>query len=230
MQHNYYAKTQKQQQQIQIFIGAAAFLVVLIFSLIAWATKFYLLVIVVIPIVLSIIAPFFDVPALKKSGKLKYHSLLFISEAPRNGLLKVHGGTLLDYVFVIDGQKNNKQRTRFILRQYVQGLLDLIISYETNNTEPLVVRGTSYIINERTAKRIGFRKVKGDGIQRLILILNYFNVMIQYSIAKGKLSFPRLTDTNTFEATLNELIAKKGEIERLNGMLKKSITSEKNTI
>lgn len=231
MQHNFYIKTKKEQNQIQILIGAAAFIVVLLFSLISWLTRFYLLIIVVIPIVLSIIAPFFDVPSLKKSGKLHYHSLLFISEPPKDGVLKVHGGTLLDYVFVIDRQKNGKQRTRFILQQYVQGLLDLIAAYEAQQNDSLVIRGTSYIINERTAKKIGFRKVKGDGIQQLILFLNYFNVMIQYSISKGKLSFPKLTDTNTFEATLKELIAKKEDIERLNQMLKtKSIESQKNTV
>ncbi|WP_318310121.1 hypothetical protein [Flagellimonas crocea] len=230
MQHKYYIKTKKEQNQIQILIGAAALVVVLLFSLISWLTGFYLLIIVVIPIVLSIIAPFFDVPSLKKSGKLKYHSLLFISEFPKDDVIKVHGGTLLDYVFVIDGKKNAKQRTRFILQQYVQGLLDLISSYEAQQKDSLVIRGTSYIINERTAERIGFSKVKGDSIQQLILILNYFNVMIQYSISKGKLSFPKLTDTYTFEATLKELIEKKEAIERLNQKLKStSINSKKNT-
>ena len=43
-------------------------------------------------------------------------------------MIKIHGGTLFDYVFVIDQKMNGKQRTNFIIQQYLEGLLNLIVS------------------------------------------------------------------------------------------------------
>ncbi|MEH0154492.1 hypothetical protein V6R21_10135 [Limibacter armeniacum] len=225
MQHRFHIKTQRQQSQIQLLIGFVALLVTLLSFLISWVTGAYLIVIVLFSIVLSVIAPFFDTPSLKKSGELIYHSLLFISEKPKNGVIKIHGGTLFDYVFVVDQKMNGKQKTNFIIQQYLQGLLSLIEKSETEEADNAIIRGTSYIINERTAKRIGFRVVDTDSIQKLILIYNYFNILITYSIAKGKLSLPKLSDTKTFEANMNELINRKEYIQSLNEKLKSTIAN-----
>jgi hypothetical protein len=132
---------------------------------------------------------------------------------------------LFDYVFVIDRNLNAKQRTNFIIQLYLEGLLNLIKENENSKSENIKIRGTSYIINNRTAQRIGFKVVKTNYIQKLILIYNYFNVLITYSIAKGKLSFPKLKETRTFETTLNELVNRKDFIRDLNEKLKSTIAN-----
>lgn len=171
-------------------------------------------------IVVSVVAPFFDVPSLVAHGNLRYHSLLFLSEKPKNGIIKIHGGTLFDYVFVIDSKLSGKQRTDFIIQQYLQGLLDLIESLKNDgNTNP-VIRGTSYIIGEKTAKRMGFSIVKTDVTQKFILLFNYVNVLLSYSIAKSKCSFPNLNQTKTFETTLEVILSKAPYIAALNERLK----------
>lgn len=226
MKHRFYTKTEKEQNKILLLIGFGAFIVILSFLFISFKTGFYLIGILVLSIVLSIVAPFFDTPSLKKSKKLIYHSLLFLSEKPKNGVIIIHGGTLFDYVFVLDKKMNGRQRTKFILQQYLQGLLNLIEQYEFNNKNGnLKVRGTSYIINESTAERIGFRINKTDFIQKLIITFNYFNILISSSIAKDKLSFPNLNDTKTFEATLNDLVERKEYIRNLNNKLKSTIAN-----
>jgi hypothetical protein len=204
-------------------IGFCAFIVIVASLFISWKTGIYLLVILTFPITISVIAPFFDTPSLKYSGKLMYQSALFLSEKPNNGVIKIHGGTLFDYVFVIDRNLNGKQRTNFIIQQYLEGLLCLIEEMEKNRSENIKIRGTTYIINNRTAQRIGFTVIKTDAIQKLILILNYFNVLITYSIAKGKLSFPKLKDTKTIETKLSELLERKDFISNLNEKLKRTI-------
>lgn len=225
MKHKFYIKTQKQQRQIQFLIAFSAFIVIVLSFIISWISGFYLLGFFVFPIVLSIIAPFFDTPSLKKSGKLTYHSLLFLSEGNENGIIKLHGGTLFDYVFVIDRKMNGKQRTTFIIQQYLQGLLNLIEENENNKGENIIIRGTSYIINDRTAQRIGFKVTSADSIQKLILIYNFFNVLITYSFAKGKLSFPKLSATKTFETRINDLIERKEYIKSLNDKLIHHLTT-----
>ncbi len=228
MQHKFYIKTEKQQYQIQLLIGFAAFLAILLSFIVSRITGLYVIVILFSSIVLSIIAPFLDTPSQKKSGKLIYHSLLFISEKQKNGIIKIHGGTLFDYVFVLDKKMNGKQRTNFILQQYLQGLLNLIEANGSDTSDP-IIRGTSYIINQRTAERIGFRIINTDMIQKIILIYNYFNVLITYSIAKNKLSFPKLSATKTFEINMHELIKRKTYIEALNEKLKRTLAENVDT-
>jgi hypothetical protein len=131
--------------------------------------------------------------------------------------------------FVIDKKMNGNQRTNFILQQYLQGLLNLIEENENSNVNDLTIRGTSYIINDRTARRVGFKSVRTDNIQKLILIYNYFNVLITYSIAKGKLSFPKLGASKTFEANLSTLVEKKEYIGNLHNKLKNTLASHLST-
>jgi hypothetical protein len=178
----------------------------------------YLIGILTVAITISVIAPFFDMPSLKKNGSMIYFSSLFISEKPKNGLIKIHGGTLFDYYFVIDKKMNGTQRTNFIIQQYLDGLLRLIDEYE--NDKKMKIRGTSYILNKRTAEKIGFEMVETDILQKIILIYNYFNILISNSIAKNKLSFPNLKKTTTFEADVSQLLGRKGYIEKLNKSLK----------
>ncbi len=182
----------------------------------------YLIGFLIFAITLSIIAPFFDMPSLKKSGRMIYYSPLFLSETPKKGLVKIHGGTLFDYCFVIDRKMNGKQRTDFIIQQYLEGLLSFIEAHK--NDQQLKVRGTSYIINDRTAKKIGFKIVKTDLLQKFILVYNYFNILISNTIAKNKLSFPNLNKTRTFEANISQLIERKEYIDKLNQSLKSTLT------
>ena len=87
---------------------------------------------------------------------------------------------------------DGRERSALIIGQYLEGLVKLIDQFQKDNSENLIVRGTSYILNKRTAKKIGFQVVQTDFLQRCILIYNYFNLVCVNSLAKGKLTFPKL--------------------------------------
>ena len=218
MNHRFYNKTKIEQQSILTLIAIRALTIIAVSIIIAVYTGIYLLGIVTFAITLSIIAPFFDMPSLKSSGKIVYYSPLFLAEKPKNKLTRIHGGTLFDYYFVIDRSLNGKQRTDFIIQQYLSGLLAFIEKHKTN--KQMKVRGTSYIINKRTAEKIGFKVVETNMLQKIILIYNYFNVMVSNSIAKNKLAFPKLSNTKTFEADIGQLLAKRDYIKTLSNTLK----------
>ncbi len=222
MEHKFYIKSKKEQNKILAIIAICAILLIIFSIIVSIKLNFYLISILTFAITLSIIAPFFDMPSLKKSGKMVYYSPLFITEKPKNRVIKIHGGTLFDYYFVIDKKLNGKQRTDFIIQQYLQGLLSLIDKY--GNESEMKLEGTSYILNKRTAKKIGFKIVETDFLQKVILIYNYFNILISNSISKNKLSFPNLKETKTFEANFKDLAQRKDYIEKLNNALKNTIT------
>ena len=230
MDHKYYLKSNKEQFQIQIKIGAIA----LIFNLMVFALSLffglYFFVFLSIVITLSIIAPFFDVPALNKKGKLIYYSSLFIAEKENNGVIIIHGGTLFDYVFVINSELSGKQRSKIILQKYLEGILNLINECEKNNNTSVKVKGTSYILNERTANKIGLKFIKIDLLQKLILTFNYVNILISNSIAKRKISFPKINNIKTFESEITELTEYKEFIMELNDKLKSDIVEKNHKI
>jgi len=224
LNHKFYKKNKKEQYKILIVIGICSLTIILVSLIISIHSRIYLIGILTFSITISIIAPFFDMPSLKKNGIITYYSLLFIAEKPKNGIIKIHGGTLFDYYFVIPKKMNGKQRTNFIIQQYLDGLLHLLRKYENN--KKMEIRGTSYIINKRTAEKIGFEIVETDILQKIILIYNYFNILISNSIAKNKLSFPKLNKTKTFKADVSQLLARKEYIEKLNKSLKSTIDNK----
>jgi hypothetical protein len=219
VEHKFYLKTEKEQQRIQLKIAGGAILFNLILLLFLFAIGLPLLSFLSISITLSIIAPFFDTPSLAKQGEIIYYSPLFLTEKEKNGVITIHGGTLFDYYYVIDRSLNGTQRTNLIIKGYLDGLLGLIEEYEDKAPDLIKIRGTSYIINERTANKIGLKKVKTNFLQSLILSFNYFNLMSSYSLAKAKLSFPNLRNIHTFEGSLEELMKQKTYLLRLRKLL-----------
>lgn len=223
-QHSFYSKPRKIQTRIQLLIALAAVafngLLFLIFASLGvfWIALFTL------SVTLTVIAPFFDTPALTSKGHLKYYSPLFLASKPHRGKITIHGGTLFDYVFVIDRKLEGRKRTNLIIQQYLAGLLELISAYEESG-ESLKIKGTSYIINERTASKIGFRVIETDGIQNFILIFNYVNLTIANSFAKGKLAFLNIRQVKTFEADIEQLLERKALIGELNERLKTNLFS-----
>ena len=224
LNHRFYNKNKKEQNRILIVIAICSLTIIILSIIISIYSGIYLIGILIFGITLSIIAPFFDMPSLKKSGRMIYYSPLFITEKPKDGLIKIHGGTLFDYYFVIEKKMNGKQRTDFIIQQYLEGLLNLIEKYERDKN--MKISGTSYIINKRTAEKIGFEIINTDILQRLILTYNYFNILISNSIAKNKLTFPNLNKTETFESNIRQLLERKEYIEKLNKSSKSTIANK----
>jgi len=213
-QHPYFAKTSAEQNRymlyaigITVMIGATALLLF-------WWLHLLFVGILICFILITLLAPFVDVPGMVKAGKLSYHSVFLLAEAPKDGVLNLHGGTLFDYVYVLDFKASGKARTAFILQHYLEGLLHLIATYEQQEA-PLTLRWTSYIVNQRTAARLGFKPQPKDGLQQLILAFNYGNLLVSNSLAKGKLSFPKLSATQTYEASLEDLMVRKAYIKQL---------------
>ncbi|MFT6065909.1 MAG: hypothetical protein ACJAYY_000950 [Paraglaciecola sp.] len=227
MNHPYYLKPKKEQNKIQIKIGFIALFLNIVVMVVSIFSGLYFLICISIVTTLSVIAPFFDIPALKKQGKLMYYSTLFVTEKEEKGSIKIHGGSLFDYVFVIDKTLSGQQRTNFILQQYLEGILNLIAVCEKENNTDVKIKGTTYILNERTGHKIGLNSIKTDFIQKLILRFNYVNILISNSIAKRKISFPKLNAIKTFESTIEELIKRRAFIEELNERLKNKIHKKK---
>ena len=213
--HRFYSKSNTQKRVFFAKLLTVSFGVVLLLGLFSYYTQFYFIGILGLTIFLTLLAPFIDVPGLKKSGGLIYYSLFLLAEKPKEQKMTIHGGTLFDYYFGLKFQTTGKQRTQFILQQYLTGLLNLIEVLNKSEVQIDKIQGSSYFINNKTAKRIGFTPVKLDRVQQLILLFNYINLMVTQSIARNKWSFPTLSGNKSFQTTPAILISKKSEIENI---------------
>ena len=208
-EHPYFQLTSKQQRRFKYKLALSALILVLLSGILSFLSHLYFLPFLVLPFLLSVIAPFFDVPPMVRSGKLRYYSLLVLAEAPRKGRIQLHGGTLFDYYFMFKDEREHAPFTRFTLYHYLNGLVNLIETHQ-DQEGGLILQGTTYMVGARTLEKIGFRRTSVPVFQRLILLFNYFNLTLAYSLVKGKLqqgqlSFPNFTQIYAFEASIEEL-------------------------
>jgi hypothetical protein len=222
VKHTFFQKSKKEQDRIQLLISIGASLVVLLTVLVSYYSGIYPLAVVSAAIVLSVIAPFFSTPALKEEGKIIYYSPLLLAEREKEGTLILHGGTLFDYLFTIDRKLSGPQRTRLIIISYLEGLIDLIDHYQAQQNSRVRVKGTSYILNWKTAQKLGFTVAKAGISQKLLFVYNYVNLVLVKSMAKASLSFPDLKEIITLEADVASLIHRKHYILQLHSKLKDS--------
>lgn len=213
MKNRFYEMSNSDQKAFQIKLGALCLLVILFGGLIFLLIDIRLLPVLVfiIAIIISVVAPFLDVPALIKTGRLKYFSLFLLAEKENQGVVKIHGGTLFDYYFVLDKNWSGQERMKCIMSEYLKGLLNLTTHYNPD----IIIRGTSYIINERTARKVGMKKIKTDGFQKIILLFNVFNLMVSIYLSKNKIEFPNLSQINTYQCKIEDILKNKDFIHEL---------------
>ncbi len=219
--HNFYNKTEKHQKLYYLKVITALFLTLLAAFALIYVSQLYLLSIFV-PLIVLLFAPFLDTPKGITKGTLVYQSPLLITQTTKKKII-LHGGTLFDYVFVLNNQFPKTLRKKIIIIGYLRGLLNLIEAYEMKRIEDQPIEGTSYIINKRTAEKIGLVPTTTNVGQYLILILNYLVLMISYSYVNGKLSFPKLRDIRTFNGSVSELVERKQFIQDLEKFLTQSV-------
>lgn len=213
MENRYYQLSAKEKNKFQLKLLLLSLLLVLSIGgiMLLISPKLLFFIVIIIAIIISVIAPFFDVPSLIEKEKLKYYSLFFLTEQEKDKVIKIHGGTLFDYYFVFQKDMSKQERTKLVLLEYLKGLKKLLKSTD----EDVKIQGTSYIINERTANKLGLEKVATNGIQKIILCLNYINIMISLSLVKKSITFPNLNKIQTFEGKIRDIKKRELFIDRL---------------
>lgn len=185
----------------------------------AWSTKVWILLILIQPI-LSVFAPFIDVPTGRKNGQIVYYSPLLLSSAEKNNSIHLHGGTLFDYYYTLSIEKSESRNKRTILYSYMEGLLNLLDSFSKKNDD-LTIKANAYFINPHTAARLGFEKVHTKSIQKVVMLFNYLPITISYSIAMGKLSFPNILSLKSYQCSLADLRKNRIQLETMFESIKK---------
>src|SRR6056297_4005962 len=99
-QHPFFLKSHAEQKRFQARLVSVSLLFIGAVSALLYLAGLLPLIFLVFALVLSIIAPFLDVPAMVRSGRLRYYSPFLLGEAERNSTLVLHAGTLFDSWFL----------------------------------------------------------------------------------------------------------------------------------
>jgi len=83
----------------------------------------------------------------------------------------------------------------------------------------LKFEGAPIFFSEHTTNRLGFEVQKTGFTEIFNMLISYFDLLMMYSFAKGKLSFPNLRKVKTASISGEKLIEKKRDLLRLEGYL-----------
>ncbi len=155
-------------------------------------------------------------PLFRLIGIYKYYSPMLVVENPNLKEYHIHGGTNLDYLLHLTWKERGPVAARKTLTYYLEGLLAIADEVEQGILPgDLKIVAASYIFSESTARRLGFTLEEIDNSAKMGLILNYVNLLLKYSYARGRLAFPQLSDMKQASTTGAELVRHRHQIQRL---------------
>jgi hypothetical protein len=221
MIHRFYSLTSSQQRWFQLKLAIGFIALNLVIGLFLMLIGLPFLSFFMFAVSLSVFAPFVDVPLGVKSGNLHYYSPLLIGEKIRNNRLVLHSGSLFDYYFVINKEHSVGEIKKQVFSAYVDGLLTLINEYENKQPTEISIKATSYILNVRTARKLGLKLTSPDRLQRLILYFNYINLTCALSLLNKKITWPNIQKMASYEGKLDTLINKKNDLILMRNRFKK---------
>ncbi|WP_209403573.1 hypothetical protein [Pseudozobellia sp. WGM2] len=217
MQHRYYQKTREERKIVNFKLGFLVVAVTVLLLCLFHFSDFFLFLPLGFWMLLSILASFVDTPSMVKSGRLKYYSHLLLAEKEKNNQIVIHGGTLFDYYFTLSKNDSGAKRRNLVLAEYLRGLS--VLAQKNEIKADVQIKGTTYVLNERTAQKIGFVSKRPEGIQMLILLLNYPALIASKSFVAKKISLPNLMNTRTFTTNIETLRAHQDKIRKMSNIL-----------
>lgn len=167
---------------------------------------------------LLLFVPFMQImvtPLFKLIKLYEYLSPMLLVYAPTEKEYDLHNGTGFDYLMVMRKEKPGTAVQHKLLAYYMQGFLEIIQRVESGVLpETIKIKGSSYFFSTQTALRLGFRLGATRFAVKANLYFNFFDLLIWYSISKGKITLPNLRNIKTAEITGRELLVNKKQFER----------------
>lgn len=191
-----------------------SFGIILVFILSIWIRMvseskiWMLLIIIMVPVIQFLITPLFTL-----LNFYRYYSPMVVSFGNNKKVIDLHNGTSFDYLLEMSKIKAGIKWRNKMLFFYLNALLTIISQIEKGNlTNDTIIRGSSYFLSERSAKKFGFSVNKTSMIEQFNIALNYFDLIWMYSLTNGKLTFPNLTKITTVRITGAKLVQRKHKI------------------
>lgn len=202
---------------------AVVFTTILLWILLTWVSLLDESILWVLAIFLIVpIIQFLSTPLFTLLGLYTYYSPMVVRFGSSSQVIDLHNGSSFDYLLEMRGVSAGLEWKHKMLLHYLNALLRIIELIERGDiSESVRVRGSSYFLSERSAKRFGFSVTKTSLLEKLNIGLNYIDLVWTYSLANGRLTFPNLNNISTVSITGKDLLEQKGRISDYVRRLKK---------
>lgn len=190
-----------------------------VFSLVGIVIPFAVINIVYFPFwfitipVIKTICHFSVVPLMRLSGLIIYYSPMLLAIRTDDNILELHNGTVFDYILNMKWRHKGSYASKYIMINYLNGLLKIIKEVEEKKIPGnITILGISYIINKKTAEKLGFTVEKPSTYRRMLFLIDYFTLFLMYSYSKGKIAFPNVFDPKKIKISSGKLVESKEKI------------------
>jgi len=192
--NNFYERSKLFQWSVAVLLMIIMlFITYLWFKLTSVSPFFTLLILLLAPLFQFCITPFFSL-----LGVYKYLSPMLLIFSPNSKKYDLHNGTSFDYLLVMRKYQKGRILRQKMLEYFIEGLLKIVDEVENETiSKEIEISGSSYFFSERTATRLGFELTKSSSAAKTNIVLNYLDLLWMYSLAKGKIACPDLSNIKT---------------------------------
>ncbi len=152
-----------------------------------------------------VFAQLLDIPFGHLRGTIIHYSPMLLAQR-HQGKYHIHTTTLFDQLFCLPDKQPHLSNQTQTLIWIIDGFIAFIQALKKE--KPCLIVGSTYFLSERRAQKLGFTITSADPLTRIILVLNYLNLILTMSITKERLSFPSLNKVIGFEISSVDLIAR----------------------
>ena len=201
---------------VKWFIAISCVTILLILSnwwieIVSNAKIWMLLIFIMVPVIQFLITPICTLLNI-----YQYYSPMVLVVGNNKRILDLHNGTSFDYLLEMSKTKPGTKWKKKMLYFYLSALYKIIQQVEDNKiADSIVIRGSSYFLSKRSADKLVFTSNRTSFVEKLNIVLNYFDLVWMYSLSNGKLTFPNLANIHTVRITGAELLKKKEVIVNL---------------
>lgn len=170
--------------------------------------------------VIKTIGHFSIAPLMRLTGFLNYYSPMLLVVRTAYNKWELHNGTTFDYILNMKWKQKGAIASKFIMINYLKGLLKIINEIEEKKiSNEITILGISYIINKKTAERLGFTVERPNIYRRILFVIDYFTLFLMYSFSKGKIAFPNVFKVKKMKISGSRLVASKEIIKQVMALI-----------
>ncbi len=156
-----------------------------------------------------VVAQMIDTPTMVQRGKLVYFSTFFLVEHVEDKRLRIHAGTIFDYLFAFHWKHRGTAARKIVVQEFILGMKDFAMFLQNSEISPdTIIEGSSYFFSAKNAKKFGFDLEEAAPSTKFLLIINFLVVFLQYSFIQGRAAFPPIHKVKGAFATKAKLISK----------------------
>lgn len=204
MTHRFFNLPRRTQWRLSIFVATFGAVLILSSLFIGMYIQQVWLLFVLIPLYF-VFAQLLDIPFGHLRGTIIHFSPMLLAQR-HQGNYHIHTTTLFDQLFCLPDKQSHLSNQTQTLIWIIDGFIAFIQALKEE--EPCLIVGSTYFLSERRAQKLGFAITPASPLTRIILVLNYLNLILTMSITKERLSFPSLNKIIGFEISSEDLIAR----------------------